>query len=798
MQDKTESKSVSSSEYALRAIVNSTEDAIFCKDLDFRYTFVNPAFLRLLGIRESDALGKTAGQILGEEPAVSIQEIDKKVLHDKISIDVVRSLKLQGQEMLFHTMETPLCDESGEVIGLVGIVRDCTRNQAVEHALRECEASYRELSEMIPLGIVVHQNGTLLDGNARVFEMFGYDRDELIGQSFLEKAMAKECIPEIHKRIASGSLEPYEVIGVRKDGTRIPLEVHTANHVYKGKPSRVGVFVDISDRQATEHLLRLQRDFSLALSKVQAIEELWEFLLDHLMQIQDIDVAGLYLVEKETGAIDMVAHRGVTPEFVEKMNHFDKDSRRVLVAMKGVPIYFDRDGGDNPYREVKEKEGLGAVAVLPIAHEDKILAILVCSSRTLSEMSVNTRSTLELFTGLIDGVIIRIQAQEALRMSEQRLHQSDKMRAIGQLAGGIAHDFNNQLVGIMGFAEILMDYLEGNPELVKYTENILTSSKRAAELTSQLLAFARKGKYLSKTVDLHKAIHNVTGILKHSIDKRIEVVHQFNTKNPFVKGDPSQIENALLNLALNARDAMPDGGKLMFETATLHLDEACCANSGFDIEPGPYVRIAVKDNGVGIGEDVLPRIFEPFFTTKPQGKGAGMGLSATYGAVKNHKGAIAATSRVGKCTEVVIHLPSIRERSGSSPGEIASEMGGAHILLVDDEDIVREICDTLLQKLGYKVTVCTNGTEAVEKYAELRDRVDLVVLDMVMPDMTGTEVFHALQKMDPTVKVLLSSGFSIENHAQDLLNEGAGDFIQKPFRLAELDAKIKAVLNRGN
>lgn len=381
---------------------------------------------------------------------------------------------------------------------------------------------------------------------------------------------------------------------------------------------------------------------------------------------------------------------------------------------------------------------------------------------------------------------------------ENRLHQSEKLQAIGQLAGGIAHDFNNQLTGIIGYADLLRYELKDNKELSHYVDNILISSKRSADLTKQLLAFARKGKYLSVEIDIHRTIMEVISLMQHFIDKRINLQQILKANPSITNGDPTQIQNALLNIALNARDAMPNGGTLTFETKIIELDESLCNISIEKIKPGKYIEISIADSGIGMTEEIQKKIFEPFFTTKEEGKGTGMGLSAVYGTIKNHNGAIDVCSEIDKGTIIKICLPlatSISENDIDSVSETVTFNQKLKLLLVDDEDMVRESGKAMLEMKGHSVTLCEDGLEAVEFYKENWRDIEIVILDMVMPILGGIETFHAMKEINPNVKVLLASGYSITGDAQILLDEGAKGFIQKPFTFEELTKSIAKIFS---
>ena len=380
---------------------------------------------------------------------------------------------------------------------------------------------------------------------------------------------------------------------------------------------------------------------------------------------------------------------------------------------------------------------------------------------------------------------------------EEQFRQSQKMEAIGQLAGGVAHDFNNQLSIISGFAELIREKTASDATIVRYADNIMLTAKRSADLTGQLLAFSRKGKFLARPIDVNAIILEVANILKHTIDKRITILQRLNASPGTITGDPAQIQNAFLNIALNARDAMPDGSMLQFKTELMDLDNNYYDVKKFVISAGRYVRISISDTGTGINTETRSHLFEPFFTTKEKGKGTGMGLPAVYGIIKNHKGAINIYSEPERGTTVRIYLPASKTPVGNErEGAPAAPAQGRKlsILFVDDEDMIQEIAQEMLQGFGHSVHVCDNGQSAVEYYKQYWKSIDLVILDIIMPHMGGKAAFSALRQINPAAKVLLSSGFSINEEAQSIIDQGALGFIQKPFSSAQIAKAIQETM----
>ena len=369
---------------------------------------------------------------------------------------------------------------------------------------------------------------------------------------------------------------------------------------------------------------------------------------------------------------------------------------------------------------------------------------------------------------------------------EDRLRQAEKMEAIGRLAGGVAHDFNNQLAGIMGYAELLRREVTHNVKAEELAEQLAAAVKVAADLTAQLLAVSRRGKFLAQVIDLHSLVGDVINMFVRTIDRQVFVHPDLNATQPWTEGDPSQLQSAVLNLLLNARDAMPRGGKITVSSSNRELSGNEAASVG--LTPGRYITLSVKDTGVGIEGETLERIFEPFFTTKESGSGTGLGLAAVYGTAKNHQGAIGVTSNLGEGSTFTLYLPESarkgarRERADEIP---CARLRG-RVVVIDDDQVVRDTEAKMLTALGCQVTSFADAESALTFFENFHGEVDLVVLDLIMPGMSGKEAFRWLQEVDPHVKVVMASGYSLDDQAQRLLEAGARGFLQKPFTMTTL------------
>jgi len=383
---------------------------------------------------------------------------------------------------------------------------------------------------------------------------------------------------------------------------------------------------------------------------------------------------------------------------------------------------------------------------------------------------------------------------------EAQLRQAHKMEAIGTLAGGIAHDFNNILQAISGYTQILlMEKEPGDPDY-KSLEVIATSAQRASELTNQLMIFSRKVEVKLKPVGINQEVREVSKMLERTIPKMIDLKLHLAGDLKVINADPGQLEQIMMNLGVNARDAMPDGGELIFETSNVVLDgEYCKMHLG--ASPGEYVMLSISDTGHGMDKETLEHIFEPFYTTKEMGKGTGLGLAMVYGIVKSHGGYIMCYSEPGQGTRFKIYFPVVNaeaEERREEKKEAEEIPGGTEtILLVDDEKTILNIGKDILKRFGYKTITAQSGEKAVEIFRRENDRIDLIILDVGMPGMGGHKCLKELLKIDSKVKVVISSGYSATGKVRETLESGAAGFIGKPYLLTDMLNQVRGILDKG-
>lgn len=392
------------------------------------------------------------------------------------------------------------------------------------------------------------------------------------------------------------------------------------------------------------------------------------------------------------------------------------------------------------------------------------------------------------------GCVVNLRDIREQKKLEAQIHQAQKMEAIGTLAGGIAHDYNNLLMGILGNTSLMAFDLRSDHPHYERLKNIEKYVQSGADLTKQLLGLAKGGKYEVKPIDINDVMEKSSQMFNRT-KKEIRIHSNYQKDLWRVEADKSQIEQVLLNLYVNASQAMPEGGELYLQTENVTLDDSYTRH--FSLKGGNYVKLSVTDTGTGMDDNIKKRIFDPFFTTKDIGRGTGLGLASAYGIVKNHGGIINVYSMIDKGSTFNIFLPaSTREVKQEVPMNQKTLKGTGTILLVDDEDMIIDVGSEILANLGYMPLLARSGKEAIDIYQENKDRIVMVILDMIMPGMGGGETYDRLKKIDPEIKVLLSSGYSINGQASEIMDQGCNGFIQKPFDVISLSRKIGEILGK--
>jgi len=553
-----------------------------------------------------------------------------------------------------------------------------------------------------------------------------------------------------------------ETFHLRENGTRVPVEIHSRAISYRGKKVILNVARDISKRIEAEKALR---------ESEERYRSVVENSQDGIVILNDA-LKILYANERFS---EISGH----PREIE-----GSDFAKFLEPT-------ERDNIEAHFQKIQKGEKLDSAPTCIILRDTGEGRSVKISASRFKDSSEN-----EKIVSQISDITDQLRAQSEKQHLEAQLMHAQKMEAIGTLAGGIAHDFNNILMGIQGYLSLMRLGNESedsqDDQYGKYIKGIEDNVMSAANLTEQLLGFARKGKYTLRLTCLNDIIEKSTRMFMRT-KKEITLHKRYQEDIWNVEVDQGQIEQVLINLYLNAWHAMPDGGDLYLQTENVVLSDTHC--EPFEVSGGNYVKLSVTDSGIGMDKDTIGRIFEPFFTTKEIGKGTGLGLASAYGIIKNHKGIIRVYSEQGHGTTFVIYLPaSEAKETDECQTDVSLLKGTENILLVDDEEGPIQVEKLMLKELGYKVMTAGSGREAIDIYTENIDTVDLVALDMIMPEMNGRATYEELKNINPDVRVLLVSGYSLNRQVEELLDLGCKGFIQKPFDIIELSRILRSVL----
>jgi len=757
-----------------QAILDAAPVMVAYKSNDDHFVWVNEAFAEFVGLPREKIIGMTTFDVVKQpEVATRGRDQDLEVIRTGLPVNnqLVKWSGVQSKEEKWGIYsKLPISGADGDIIGTVSFVIDVDTRVRAETALRESEDRYRDLVEHSQDLICTHDlKGRLLSANPWAARLLGYSQDELLRMN-LRDLIAPEVRDEFE-----GYLET-----IRKHGTaRGMLRVQTRNGeqlIWEynntlrtegvSEPIVRGMAQDVTERMRAGKALR-EITRRLQLAATSAGLGIWEWDIQRNALHWDDRMFELYGIPRDTSL------KGV--ERWKKCLHpddFDAAMEASQAAIRGEKEY------DPEFRVLLPDGRVRSLQANAIVIRD-------ADGKALRMIGINS------------DITDRNNAEVEKEKLQSQLQQAMKMEAVGRLAGGIAHDFNNLLTAIIGNVSLAMMKLSPSDPSAGMLGEAKKASERAARLTQQLLAFSRKQIIEPKILDLNDLIAGLKTMLARLIGENIELRAIPGVDLGLVKVDPGQIEQILMNLAVNARDAMPDGGKLIIETSNADLDAGYCARHP-DASPGRFVMLAVTDTGHGMSDEIRKHIFEPFFTTKPKGSGTGLGLSTIYGAVRQSGGSIEVSSEEGKETKFKIFLPRIEgevPKPEMDNGPMDLPEGYETVLVVEDEETVRGLCVKLLERLGYTVLQASNGDEAIALAREHVKRIDLLLTDVVMPGMNGRELAERLVVLHPETKVLFTSGYTddaIVHHG--VLDEGVA-FIGKPYTLSELANKIREVLD---
>jgi PAS domain S-box-containing protein len=753
------------SEEKYRTILENIEEGYFEVDLSGTFTFVNDALCKIAGYDRDELIGmNNRGYTTGATAKEMYQVFNKTYQTGEpariVDYDIFRK---DGSTRTLELSASLMTDSTGKPAGFRGVVRDVTERKRAEEALRESEERYRSLfnNNHTVMLIIDPETADIVDANPAACSFYGWRHKELTSKKITDiNILTSEQVFQEIERAKSEENQHFFFRHRLANDEIVDVEVFSGPIMLNGKKLLYSIVHDITERKKVMEALRDS-------------EEKYRTVLE-----SNPDPVVVYDIEGEVvyfnPAFTRVFGWTLGERLGKKMDLFVPEE-----SWPETKMMIDR---------VLAGESFSGVESSRYNKEGKIIPVSI-SGAVLRDMD-----------GHPVGSVINLRDVSEQKNLESQLQHAQKMEAVGTLAGGIAHDFNNLLQAIQGYTELLlMRKKEGEPGLRELQE-VIRASKRGAELTQQLLTFSRKVESKRKPLDLNQEVAELRQLLERTLPKMIELEFNLDADLRIINADSAQLKQVLMNLAVNAKDAMPEGGKLVVETQNIILDQEFCKRYA-EVKPGDYVLLSMADTGHGMEKETLEHIFDPFYTTKEVGKGTGLGLAIVYGIVKNHEGYVMCYSRPQRGTSFRIYLPASEaatkhEEAVESLESKSPNMGGSEtILLVDDEEFIRELGVDVLGQAGYKVLTASNGEQALEVYRRERESIDLVILDLIMPGMGGSKCLKELIKIGPQPRVLIASGYSPDASTKGALEAGAAAFINKPYDTKQLLELVRKILD---
>ena len=741
------------SEERYRRLFENSLDAVLLTIPDGRILSANPAACRMFGKTEEEicALGREA-LVDTNDPSL-IKLLEERARNGRAAGELT-FVRKDGSRFPGEVSSVIFKDAAGSLRSSM-IIRDITERKQSEDLLRQSEEKYRNVVERAHDGIIIVQGGIIKFANARMAELDGSSLDQLVGTPYASHVHPSELprLADIYQRRMAGEILPntYETILIRKDGSSAPAELNAGIITYNGKPADLVVIRDITERKRMNEALR-------------ASERQYRQLVDNaLVGVYRSTPEGKFLY------VNDALVRILECENAEEMLQLP------------IGIRYKRPEDREAFLNVLKEQG-------KVPHYEFEVPTKTGKLKTIAVSAV-------LEDGFITGMVTDVTERRHL---EVQLRHAQKMEAVGTLAGGIAHDFNNILNVIIGYGSMVLDKLEADSPLKVQMNEVLAAAERAAVLTKRLLAFSRKQLAEVKPVNVNETVINIQKMLVRTIGEDIDFHLDLADRRLVVMADAGQLEQVLMNLTSNARDAMPEGGRLTIGTSVEELDNEYVAAYGYG-RPGMYAIITVSDTGHGIDAETRKNIFEPFFTTKDIGKGTGLGLAISYGIIKQHNGYINVYSEPGQGTLFKIYLPLLEEAASlEQKAETAYPVKGGNetVLVAEDDASLRKLTRIALESFGYIVITAEDGEAAITKFMENREKIHLVILDMIMPKKNGKEVSEVLRKVSPGIKIVFVSGYTMNIIKNKELTESGFDFIHKPVRPQDLLRKVREVLDK--
>lgn len=727
----------------------------------------NPSAETIFGYSREEMVGKSPyGLILPTTAKPWLEKLLENLRGGNETLIVVNeNITKEGKTISCEWHNTPLRDELGEFIGALCMVQDISERIMAERSLYAAEHKFRGLVEQSLVGIYIIQGDYFVYVNPKMAEIFGYTPEEITFEKTISDLVAEKdwhIVKENTQRRIENEMSSiqYGFRGKRKNGTPVFVEVFGARTEYNGQPAIIGTLLDVTNRRiAEESANRL----------LHAVEQ-----TDEVIFMTEVD-----------GTI-----RYVNPAF-EKLYGFTKEE----VIGKTPRILKSGKTPDEYYRAFWQDLLAGKSLRMEYVNKSKFDTLITVES------SVNPVYSADgIMTGFIavqKDITQRKKIENEKKSLEDQIIQMQKMESLGTLAGGIAHDFNNILGIIIGRLLLVENLVKGNPKLEESWEAISKTVQRGASLVRQILTFARKTDIPFDAVDVNTSIQEIIELLQQTFPKTIIFSLHLDPHLPSIVGDHTQLHQTLLNLCVNARDAMAEHGTLTLSTRLVAGENIHGKFPNAHAEQ--YVMVTVSDTGMGMERETLSRIFEPFFTKKERGKGTGLGLAVVYGVMASYNGFVDVTSEIGKGSTFYLYFPSFvsdEVPKGKQLTQASVIQGGTEtILLVEDEDMLRETTVMLLERKGYRVLTAIDGKEAIEVYKRHWKQISLVFSDEGLPKLGGWEVFIEMKKINPRVKTILTSGYIEPNLKTQLLESGVKGFIQKPYTQIEVLSKIRELID---
>lgn len=745
---------------------------------DGRIIMANPAFAKMLGYSSTEELLASVENVRQLYADPSDRDKLLGILKEKGYVEdfICKGKRKDGTEAWVSMNVRAEKDESGQIAFIEGTLIDITEKIEAERKLEEEKRKFQVLVETCPLGIVLADgSGKYLYVNSMFTKITGYTLEDVPdGKTFTLKAypdhtLRAEAIrlwKEDVKRIGIGEFIARTLTVRCKDGSFKRIEIRTT---YLAEGLYILTFEDVTEKERNETLLR-ESEKKFRSFFENAKEGIFASTLD-----------GRFIM--------------ANPAYVSMLGYSSFEELKESVKDIKTQLYVDPLDRDRLF-SILEKDG--SVVDFETRFFKKDGSIMWASFSAW--YAYDEKGRIDHIEGILEDITEKKKREEEMALLREQFLQAQKMEAIGRLAGGIAHDFNNILTVIMGTCELAKMSTGGNEKLEKYIESIRSSAEKASSLTKQLLAYSRKQLLQLQVIDLNKLIAGMEDMLKRLLGEDIEVITYFEKDLAKVTSDPVQMQQVIINLAVNAKDAMPNGGKLIIETYNVEMSEDY-AKKHFGFEPGKYVMLSITDTGSGIPKEILPHIFEPFFTTKEKGEGTGLGLSTVYGIVKQLGGHIHVYSEVGRGTTFKIYLP----QSGKEAKVVTEEKkveekelrpSEKTILLIEDDENVLSVTAEMLRSMGYKVLEAQSEEKAVEVAKNTEEKIDLILTDVVIPGIKAPALTVKIKKLHPEAQILFMSGYTENAVAHHGIIYPGVNFIQKPFSPEQLHSKIQEVLKK--